>query len=186
MRRRYAITGPFPADRPLEALGIWDEGADGLFQNHEVAIWSIGNSEAPLAEVTVSSASQQIPSTQSSGLWLLQALNSPISLSAGAYVVGAYYSVGFPTPSGVDHVRIQAPLPPPISVSTDPAIQFVSWRFATNPSQALAFPNGIVAANGAFGPNVLISPVVPEPSAFALALLGVVTIIAAKRSRRFL
>ena len=145
----------------VTALGIWDEGSNGLLVTHEVGLWN--GSGALLASTTVSAgtAATPVPSVQGNGQWLFEDIPD-IILPVGHFVLGS-------TSAGDDFRANQAGfILDPDLANFDPA------QFAVGAN--LQFPD--LDAEGSlgislFGPNFLLEPVVtPVPLPASLALLG--------------
>jgi len=162
------------------ALGMWDEGSDGLGESHAITLWN--TSMTQLAGVIISGTGTRtaIASTQTAGQWVFADLNAPLNLGPGSYVVG----VGFDFPNS-DAVRTNSGT---ITLST-------ASFFSTSPTQdrfatggTSVFPNS-VSNNFVFGPNVLFSDslvvIVPEPTTVAFVLLGA-CLLTRRRPRRAL
>lgn len=146
----------------VTALGIWDEGSNGLLVTHEVGLWN--GSGTLLASTTVpagTAADNAVPSVQGNGQWLFEDI-ADIILPVGHFVLGS-------TSTGDDFRANQA------GFILDPALaNFDPAQFAVGAN--LQFPD--LDAEGQlgislFGPNFLLEPVVkPVPLPASLALLG--------------
>ncbi len=156
----------------VNALGFWDEGANGLTNRHDVGLWDI--SQNLLASTTVTTASTPVASTSSAGQWLFNAI-APLSLTPGNYVLGATFAN-----NDADLARLNT------IATTTAGVTFVTARQSA--SSSLAFPTilspGLNA--GIFGPNLLTqnpqtSPV-PEPATLGMAgTAAVVGLVLARR-----
>jgi hypothetical protein len=148
----------------VAALGIWDEGGDGLALSHQVGLWT--NAGALLAQATVDNTSIPVASASPAGRWLFTNV-APFNLSAGTYVLGAYY------PNLLDTFRQDTGL----GITTIPGVTHLNRRNAF-PIDGFAFPDQVFVAGGYFGPNLSTTPVgvtaVPEPSSLALLALGII------------
>jgi hypothetical protein len=143
----------------IDALGLFDDGSDGLAANHIVAIWQASGG-APLAQTTVTNASTPVASTSGNGRWLFQALGVPLVLAPGSYVIGADFTTG-------DPVRTSTSAPTLASGFT-----FGSLRFTSSPTAGLDFPDATLSAFGQFGPNLSATAVTSVPEPVTLLLLG--------------
>jgi hypothetical protein len=155
----FDVTGSVDVD----GLGVWDEGANGLSEGHEVSLWTIAGSL--VATATVTGASTATASGSSDGQWLFQDIG-PLTLTAGRYVLGAAYT------SNDDFIRTGAVL------STQPGIDYVE---GTTAAGGPVFPNRFKGDIGGYlGPNLRIAEDsettnLPEPAGaalFGLALAG--------------
>lgn len=140
----------------VEALGIWDEGADGLVHNHDVALWTLEGSL--LASATVTNLSAVVPSVTVGGQWLFTSI-TPILLPAGDYILAAFYPG---VEGGGDPARALS------TASSNSGLTFVEARDEVFIG-SLEFPTiSLPQYNDAFfGPNLLVSQV-PEPSTLLL------------------
>jgi len=141
----------------VNGLGVFDSGEDGLADSYEVGLWdSAGNL---LAETTVSSGISDPLVNQ----WRYSSV-APVTLAADQnYSVGALYLTGddnvvFPGDGG--------------TVTTTANITYGQSTFASG--STLSDPTNELGTNGFFGPNISadVSAGVPEPSTWALMLLG--------------
>jgi len=145
----------------IEGLGVFDVGANGLANSHQVGLWDSGGSL--LTSVTITNAnSTHVASTSKAGDWLSTPITSR-QLTSGDYVVGALY-----VKNDADHFMAGA---------TAKTISGVTFDEARNiPGTGLLFPSMIPpgeenANAGYFGPNLFTAtPPVPEPT--SLILLG--------------
>jgi len=139
----------FTVTSPIEvlALGLWDEGGDGLASSHDVGLYTIGQTLLTSTSVSVGTA---VPSTSPDGAWVFEYI-SPIVLDPGTYVVAATYANG-----DTDFARFNA------TATTASEVTFVSNR--QDLSSSLVFPTNDTAAldDGLFGPNLLVRPYAPS------------------------
>jgi hypothetical protein len=145
----------------VTALGIWDEGSNGLLVSHEVGLWNGTGTLLASTTVPAGTAATPVPSVQGDGQWLFEDI-ADIVLPVGHFVLGA-------TSTGDDFRANQAGfILDPDLANFDPA------QFAVGAN--LQFPD--LDAEGQlgislFGPNFLLEPVVtPVPLPASLALLG--------------
>lgn len=145
----------------VTALGIWDEGSNGLLVSHEVGLWNGTGTLLASTTVPAGTAATPVPSVQGDGQWLFEDI-ADIVLPVGHFVLGS-------TSTGDDFRANQAGfILDPDLANFDPA------QFAVGAN--LQFPD--LDAEGQlgislFGPNFLLEPVVtPVPLPASLALLG--------------
>lgn len=146
----------------VTALGIWDQGSNGLQVGHAVGLWT--GSGALLASTTVpagSAADFAVPSVQGQGRWLFEDI-ADLVLPVGHYVLGST-SAGDDFRANQDGFILNSAL-----ANFDPA-QF-------EVGSTLQFPDldaQAVLGISLFGPNFLLEPVtVPTPVPAALVLVG--------------
>jgi hypothetical protein len=156
---KFTVASPIA----VVGLGLFDTGADGLANSHEIGLWNSGGSL--LTSTTITNAnSTSFASTSTAGNWRSTPI-TPLVLTAGVYVVGAFYAASSP-----DHfINITSTFPG--TVSTLPGVTFDESRFAFGSS--LVFPSGNNPPDtGYFGPNLftVAAPPIPEPT--SLILLG--------------
>lgn len=164
----------FHLDHPLTvaAIGLWDEGKQPLTIAHEVGLWKVD--QTLLFSVFVDNSSVPVASAFAGGQWLFTPI-SPLTLSAGDYVMGAVW--GDPI-IGADPFRLNV-------VAVAPFVSYTGPCSATLlPSPELVFPNcGIGSLGNAsfFGPNLAV--VVPEPNGLAILETAMMGLFAALRRR---
>lgn len=146
----------------VTALGIWDEGSNGLLVSHAVGLWN--GTGTLLASTTVpagTAADTAMPSVQGDGEWLFEDI-ADIILPVGHFVLGS-------TSTGDDFRANQAGfILDPDLANFDPA-QFAVGANLQFPDLDAQDTLGI----SLFGPNFLLEPVVtPVPLPGSLALLG--------------
>lgn len=157
------------ANNTVSALGIWDEGSDGLSERHEVALWN--NSGTLLASTILgagASGDQVVASASQLGSWRFNDI-APLVLTPGTYVLG--------TVSGSDAFRTFVQ-----SITLDPAISnFDSGKYSSGGT--LAFPTlDESSAFSLFGPNLILNGTqVPTPGSLALLGLGVLGLLHVRR-----
>ncbi|HKZ06669.1 MAG TPA: PEP-CTERM sorting domain-containing protein [Methylomirabilota bacterium] len=146
----------------VTALGIWDEGSNGLLVSHAVGLWT--GAGTLLASTTIpagSAADIAVPSVQGDGRWLFEDI-ADLILPVGHYVLGS-------TSAGDDFRANQD------GVILDPSLaNFDPAQFAVG--AALQFPDQDAQAQlglSLFGPNLLLEQVTaPAPLPASLALIG--------------
>lgn len=172
-RSNYTLGWDFTTDRELlvTALGVWDEGANGLADDHRIGLWRVrafGNNRL-FAETTVTAASTPIASGSSAGQWVFQTLDTPVLIQPGTYVLGAHY------PTTADKLREFS------ARTTATGIKFGKARFPSG--QGFRFLNGTSNYSANFGPNMLfidpaeVVPVSAVPVPPTIALFGGVGLV---------
>ena len=168
----FTIGWAFDVTTPVRAtaLGLWDEGGNGLNAAHDVALWTGGG--ALLAQTSVPAdlgADLKVASAVSAGQWLFETI-SPVTLDPGHYVIGS-------VSDGDEFRSIQS------SITLNPALaNFDSGKFEVG--DTLQFPDldeadfGVFDEFSLFGPNLLVEPIpvtpVPVPAPLALVGLGLI------------
>jgi hypothetical protein len=164
----FTIGWAFDVTTPVRvtALGVWDEGLDGLNSAHGVGLWT--GAGTLLASTTVPAdlgAELEVASAVSQGQWLFETIPT-LTLDPGHYVIGA-------TTDADEFRAFQA------SVILDPSLSNIdSGKFEVGAT--LQFPDldeadfGIHDEFSLFGPSLLLEPVpvTPVPLPASLALLG--------------
>jgi hypothetical protein len=156
----------FVADAPTAvlSLGVWDEGSDGLINGHEVGLWDSDETLMAVAFVPPG-----VAGILDSGFRFVDIAPVPLTPGETYYVAGTYLG------PGDDRWSADAS-----TVLTAPGITYESRRYAFG--SALAFPGEIgVFDNGYWGGNVRVDAMVPEPSPFIIAALGVCGMVIRRR-----
>jgi hypothetical protein len=161
----FSVTG----DETLTALGVFDQGKDGLVSDTPIGLW---DSEGNLLVSTI--VAKGPDGGELDGLFRFNAVD-PFQLTAGTdYVVGAmvttdtYGFLNFGTGS---------------KGTVDPRVHIVEDRSAG--FGKLLFPNQSVADGAAdFGANFRFADAVPEPASWALMISGFCLVGAQLRARR--
>jgi hypothetical protein len=145
------------------SLGFFDDSQDGLAESHEVGLWDSSGTLIDSTTVTTTD-----PLTLQ---WRYHP--APAVLAAGqTYFIGALFTSGadpvvFPGFGG--------------TVTTIPQISYVQATYAGGGS--LSDPTNPDGTNGFFGPNFTVSTI-PEPSTWALMLIGFGALGLAARANR--
>ena len=141
----------------INALGIWDEGADGLAHSHDVGLWNSTGSLL-IASTTVTNAATSVASTSADGRWLAVLVGN-ITLTPGTYVLGATF-----LNRDADLARLSATSSGISGVTFSNALQQTNTSVLTFPTQNSSNVNA-----GSFGPNAFLLPSsVPEPGSVGL------------------
>lgn len=149
----------------INGLAVFDWQPAGLGNPHQVGLWDSGGTL--LASATVTSASTPIASASSFGDWFVASV-SPVVLTPGGYVVGAFFYRGDQTDAFLANA----------TAVTMPQVAFDGSGLASG----WARPGSPLPAydDGFFGASFTADPV-PEPS--TLLLLGVGLLAAGRRLR---
>lgn len=146
----------------IDALGVWDEGANGLSNNHTVGLWNFNGSNL-IASTTVTNAAIPVTSTSANGRWLAAPIGNLV-LTPGTYILGATFFN-----RDMDLLRYLT-----TATSVTNVTYGTSRQIASTP---LVFPTTISTSldAGIFGPNAFRLAPVPEPGSLAL-LVGMASI----------
>jgi hypothetical protein len=165
---KFTVTSPIA----VTGLGLFDIGADGLANSHEIGLWTSGGIRLTSTTITTAN-STPVASTSSLGNWRSTPI-TPLVLLTGDYVVGASYLPG------------EAAFIASATASTVPGITFVEPRMAFD---FFTFPSfgDRGSTDGFFGPNLftVAAPPVPEPKTYAMLMagLGLLGLIARRRRK---
>lgn len=148
----------------VEQLGLFDPGANGLGDPHEVGLWdSAGNL---LAQAVITSSSAATASAFAGHAWRFESI-TPVQIAPGTYKLGAFYRTTADTFVGSSEA-VQAGLQLHSAISYGQAyVTTGGTEFFTEPVSTL----NAQFTPGFFGPNMNFT-VVPEPSTFALVSLA--------------
>lgn len=152
------------APATVGALGVWDQGGDGLAFTHDVSIWNNSNGSL-LLRATISSGTSAPLTNGFRYSSSITVSSGTTTLPIGTYVIAAGYASG-----NTDVVTYGVPTG---NITTAPGVTYVQNRITTgvNVFPTASGPQG----NGFFGANFLIGTVsasAPEPGTFALLTLG--------------
>jgi hypothetical protein len=148
---KFTVTSPIA----VTGLGLFDIGADGLANSHEIGLWTSGGIRLTSTTITTAN-STPVASTSTLGNWRSTSI-TPLVLLPGDYVVGAGYKFGDP-----DQFMGSA------TAKTIPGVTFVEPRAARG--SKFLFETVVSVNAGYFGPNLFAVTPVPEPT--TLILLG--------------
>jgi hypothetical protein len=140
----------------ITALGYYDEDGDGLFDSHQVGIWTTGGVLQGSATVTSGTSATLV-----SGF---RFVDVSFSLDPGTYIIGAF------KPSGDDtHISNVASS----DFSTAPGITYGDPYYTFSPT--FSMPNNPFPpqGNGYFGPNFQFDGATPTPEPTTLSLAGI-------------
>jgi hypothetical protein len=152
-------------------LGVYDPGADGLFDSHLVGLWTPDGTL--LASATVTSGTSGL--LQDSMRYVDIA---DVALGIGSYIVAAVYVEN----SSDLQANVAA-----MDLSAAPGIQYIEPRYGsccapvTLPFPGLSLPGGF----GLFGGTLMVDAgdnVVPEPASLALALATLAALATGRRA----
>lgn len=167
----YTVGWTFLVDRNLSvsSLGWFDDGSDGLLNDHEVGIFTIlalGNGSL-LTSATVTTADTLLNGYRYHSI-------APLILTPGSYLIGGT--------TGNDLFQSLAS-----GVTTASGITFGAGRFTFTNDSALTYPTTTSNQGIAyFGPNFTVSgaSAAPEPSTLGLLMGGVGTMAGIALRRR--
>lgn len=142
----------FTANNPIVVtdLGVYDAGDDGLAEEHTVTIWDA--SGAVIATVPVPATGSTPPPTEA-GFRYVQ-LPNPVTLPAGQYTIGAYYTT---SADALDDQQVPA-------LSAE--VTYDAGRSGTGAAEPTT-----PASAGYFGPNFRFVPS-QQPDVFTLTVSG--------------
>lgn len=154
----------------INGLGFWDQGGDGLFEDHQVGIWNSDGSSL-LASTTILAGTG---ATLDSG-FRFQSIGA-LTLDANSnYLIGAFNGL-----TGNDQVTRFA------TATVDPRITLGSTRFDLTFDGVFGAPTGSQGTNfddGYFGPSFQLAAV-PEPATWAFMIFGFGAIGGAMRRQK--
>jgi len=153
----------------IDALGLWDEGADGFTfgDGYEVALWS--DPTTIIASAIVDNASTATASSNTFGQWMFTDI-------AALLLTPGNYTLAYLRPGSTDPWRF----------NTSSVDVFADITFGNRVEQigaSLMFPSVVTGnSDGHFGTNMRVSDV-PEPGTLALLGLGLFG-LAARRKKK--
>jgi hypothetical protein len=167
----------------VNALGYYDEGADGLASSHPVGLWDAAT-QTLLASNTVDTTDLAGPTfavtATVNGRFLFDTFDGGGSLTL---VPGTRYVLGGYVPAGSSAAVTDGYRSAVTSPSFDPGIVFGQNRRDTaGTAPGLTFPDVAAAGNGRFGPNI--GFIIPEPASAAIAGAGMLAFMARRRRAR--
>jgi hypothetical protein len=155
------------ANLQVTGLGIWDDGKNGLIGEHPVGLW---NSSGNLLAMTI------VPRGSEASLlgeYRFVSLLNPILLSAGeTYIIGASYD----NDDILDHPLATLP-------EISPHLTVLQARYVLETPFSLPVDFASFSPAAYVGPNLEFTAV-PEPSSWALAVLGFCALVVRKYVKR--
>jgi hypothetical protein len=162
----------------ITGLGIFDVGSDGLTNSHQVGLWTSGGTL--LASTTVDNSANAVASTSGFGRWLEMDI-TPLALTPGAYILGAFYLDNDTNPTE-DHIVFSA------VASSISGVSYSHWAFIGSPT--FDFPSldlgGDASSASIFGPMAFVGSAssVPEPGTLGFCYGAVGWLVVAHRRRK--
>lgn len=153
----------------IDGLGLFDAGADGLNNRHQVGLWRTDGTL--LAQATVFSGSTAVASAAGGlGQWLFADIGA-LTLDTGDYVLGAFFA-----DDDSDLVIASAS-----GLTAASGLTYVSSLASDAATLAMPGTYGLVEP-GVFGPNLrLAEATVPEPASLALVSLALMASFVRRR-----
>jgi MYXO-CTERM domain-containing protein len=155
----FSITSPISVIQ----LGFWDEGGNGLGEQHPIAIWSSSGSGDLASALVGATIPAGTGSTLAPGSLFRMVDVTHTILPAGDYVIGARLPEEQVDPfkdGSVNNIT---------NLVLGPGINLIEKRFGGGPVIPFQRPDGTDRGVGIFGPNFAYLAV-PEPSSLALAI----------------
>lgn len=167
----------------VTALGVFDgpnpgssQFSDGLLQSHRINLWDVTRPASPLVSVVIGPGTSGTLAPP----YRLESIPEVILESGRNYVIGASFNAADPLKTDYMASAVGG-----AGNLTSPFIQFAGYRFGS-PGSANAIPFPVNFRPGdlmAFGPNFTFQ-FIPEPSMWALAIVGTAVLAAAGTRRR--
>ena len=167
----------------VTALGLFDapnpagtQFIDGLMEPHRINLWDVTRPASPLVSIVLDAGK----SGTTASPYRLASIPEVVLESGRNYVIGASFTAS--DPLKMDYM---ASAVGGAGNLASPFIQFAGYRFGSPGSaNAIPFPvNFIPGSLNAFGPNFTFQ-FIPEPSTWALAIVGTAFLAAAGTRRR--
>jgi len=136
----------------VDRLGVFANNMGGLVSSHPVAIWNAQG--VIVAETIVAGGDRETLINQ----FRYHRLDTPVTLQAGTYTIGALYSV---ENGDNDDFRVEAA----DNFATIPQLKYLQALYTSDSTLMRPATPG-VATKGYFGPNFTVTP---EPSSLTLA-----------------
>ncbi len=153
----------------VSALSVYDAGADGLSQSHDVGLWDTAGTLLAFATIPAGT----LAPLDTSGLFRYVPI-APVTLTVGtSYAVGAFFLVNSADQQAFNFSNIVAA----------PGIQYDEARYSNNGASGLSFPaTAINSFSGEPGGSFDVG-IVPEPSAGLLMAGGLFALVGIARLR---
>jgi hypothetical protein len=167
----------------VTALGLFDapnlagtQFADGLMESHRINLWDVTRPANPLVSVVLGAGTSGTVTSP----YRFESIPEVVLESGRNYVIGASFTASDPLKMDYLAAAVGG-----AGNLTSPFIQFAGYRFGSPGSaNAIPFPANFRPGDlMAFGPNFTFQ-FIPEPSTWALAIVGTTFLAAAGTRRR--